>query len=353
MRGSSLDEIKELPIREVAARLNIKTLSGNKTMCFGGHDKRTPSLSFRPAKNSWKCFGCGLGGSVIDLVMQARQIDFDAALDWLAVEFGVNVRRDRSARGPRRKGRSAERQPSESAPARATPDTESGFAPDPELYTWFLNRCSRVSQPLGLNYLRTHGISTDVADRFGVREPRDPVRAFRSLVEHWGPDRLFRSGLAFGRAGKLQRLIWPTYTLLFPFYQGGVVGYVQGRQLAGEPKFPNPKEIRKPLYNLDRIQALPPGSVVHICEGVPGALALESLGRTAVATLGASSFRAEWVEPFLPLDIVLMPDGDRGGDTFRRTISKFFAARGKAVRVVRPLPGKHVADVAAAMRGTA
>ena len=57
------------------------------------------------------------------------------------------------------------------------------------------------------------------------------------------------------------------------------------------------------------------------------------------------------MERFLPYDIVLMPDGDRGGDTFQLTISKFFEARAKTVRVIRPLPGKDVADVAAAMRG--
>jgi DNA primase len=352
MAPDNLDEIRGLPIKKVASRLGIKVLPGNKSMCFRSHDVRTPSLSFWLPKNAWKCFGCGLGGGVIDLVMQAGNMDFRMALDWLRSEFGLGPRWVKGNRSVVKavaplKRHQVDMLGSTSASCRGVVND-----PDPELYGWFLGRCGVVAQPIGLDYLRGHAISLEVANRFGVRELRDPARAFRRLLDHWGPDRLAHCGLAFISAGTPRRLVWSSYSLLFPFCKDGAVEYIQGRRFAGEPKYLNPKGIPKPLYNKDRLSRLPFGEAIHICEGIPDALALETRGLPAVAVLGASSFRAEWVDGFMPYDIVLLPDGDRGGDTFRRTVSQLFAARGKAVHVVRPESGKDVADVAAAMGGT-
>jgi hypothetical protein len=352
MADYNLDEIKRVPIKEVAARLGIKHLRGNKAMCFGGHDTRTPSLSFVPAKNIWKCFGCGRKGDAIELVMSVRECDFKAALAWFATEFQVSVtnilsrRRFGPSAYPTRKRRVAPKA------LKAALEKDLEFSSDPELYGWFMDRCGAVSETVGLDYLANHGIPTDVAFRFGVRELRDPRRAWRRLIARWGAERVFRSGLAWGDGGNPQRLIWTSYTVLFSFYINGTVGYIQGRLFKGEPKYLNPRGIAKPLYNIDRLHSLPAGSIVHICEGVPDALALEAHGLPAVAVLGASSFRQEWVEDFMPYDIVLMPDGDSGGETFRRAISEFFKARGKAVRAVNMPIGKDVADVIGEIRGT-
>ena len=255
MMTDNLGEIKRLPINEIAARLGIKVLRGNKAMCFGGHDKVTPSLSFWSAKNRWKCFGCGLGGGVIDLVMKVRQVDFKTALDWFAFEFGIGVRRNQRGSSYFKVDRSFRRLPTlppQPLQSRGSSDSESGFRADPELYTWLLGKCGPVSECTGLDYLLSHAISRDAAAQFRVRELRKTMVAFRSLLEHWGAGRLFRSGLAFGLAGKPQRLIWPSYTLLFPFVQGDAVVYLQGRQFQREPKFLNLKSIPKPLYNQDR-----------------------------------------------------------------------------------------------------
>ena len=43
------------------------------------HEDAKPSLSIDPVKNSWKCFGCQRGTSVIDFVMEKEGIDFKAA----------------------------------------------------------------------------------------------------------------------------------------------------------------------------------------------------------------------------------------------------------------------------------
>lgn len=44
------------------------------------HEDREPSLVVTPAKNLWHCFGCGLGGGVVDWVMKADGVSFRHAV---------------------------------------------------------------------------------------------------------------------------------------------------------------------------------------------------------------------------------------------------------------------------------
>ena len=69
MEKADLSPIKRIAILEVAGRLGIE-VKGKKAICFGDHDT-DPSLSFVPAKNIWKCFGCDKKGDSITLVMNA------------------------------------------------------------------------------------------------------------------------------------------------------------------------------------------------------------------------------------------------------------------------------------------
>lgn len=351
MRSSDMAPIRRIPILDVADRLGLK-VRGKRAMCFDGHDKRTASLCFAPAKGLWKCFGCGKGGDGPALVMAVLGCDFPNALDWFARQFGVDVSRHDA---PQRKRRQRTRSYlGASLPrSRAQPAVQPEFSIDPDLYAWLMSKCGPVSAKQGLAFLNGHGIPREVANEFGVRELRTPERALRRLIQCWGTTRVYRSGLAWGERAMPERLIWTSYSLLFPFLLAGKTVYIQGRMFRGEPKYLNLRGVAKPLYNTDRLRDLEPGAVVHLCEGVPDALALEAQGLPAIGVLGASSFRAEWADLFMRLTVVLLPDGDSGGETFRRTISGVFADRGKAVRVVCLPAGKDVAEVLAEIGETA
>ena len=97
----------------------------------------------------------------------------------------------------------------------------------------------------------------------------------------------------------------------------------------------------------DRLAALPAGSVVHLCEGIPDAIALEGRGLVAVGVLGATSFRADWVDRFLKFKVVVLGDGDLAGARFAKDISNLFMERGKVVQCMRLPKDKDVADVLA------
>lgn len=52
---------------------------------------RDASLKIYPAQNSWHCFGCGKGGSVIDFVMEMEKIGFVDALRWFNEHFFLGL----------------------------------------------------------------------------------------------------------------------------------------------------------------------------------------------------------------------------------------------------------------------
>ncbi|MGA7391548.1 MAG: CHC2 zinc finger domain-containing protein [Terrimicrobiaceae bacterium] len=52
------------------------------------HDETTPSFTIDPRKNLWKCFGCGAGGSVIDLHAKLRGISIGEAMRKLSPNSG-------------------------------------------------------------------------------------------------------------------------------------------------------------------------------------------------------------------------------------------------------------------------
>jgi DNA primase len=336
-----LSPLKQIPIVDVAKQLGI-AVHGTKAMCFMGHDKASPSLSFLKSRNTWRCFGaCGKHGDAIALVMEKENLDFKSALTWFALNFGVDV------------WLADDKQPAHQ-PVAATvaipplPQVETEFAADSELYAWLLNECPIVFSAKGIDYLARHGISLEFANSFGVRELPEPKSLLLRLIEKWGEPRVYKSGVAWGSDAKPEQLIWKATGLLFPFFQSDSVIYMQARMLEGSRKYLNLRGIAKPLFNTDRLSRLSAESLIHLCEGAPDALAMEAHGMFAVGVLGATSFRPEWVDQFLKFTVEVMVQGDAAGEKFAASISNLFRTSGKTVRCKQLPKGKDVADILAA-----
>ena len=94
---SFFDEVKKIPIVDVVRKftpdLNLHGAGTGKQKanCFSGHDKKTMSLTFYEETNSFYCFGCGAGGSVIDYVAALnKDCPVDAAKK-IAADFNVSI----------------------------------------------------------------------------------------------------------------------------------------------------------------------------------------------------------------------------------------------------------------------
>ena len=55
------------------------------------HGEKTPSFVATPNRETWHCFGCGLGGDIFSFVMQRDSVTFPEALRTLAARAGVEI----------------------------------------------------------------------------------------------------------------------------------------------------------------------------------------------------------------------------------------------------------------------
>ncbi|MBI3955812.1 DNA primase [Candidatus Gottesmanbacteria bacterium] len=92
---SDIDEVKARTdiIAVISARVTLKKAGRHWKALCPFHSEKTPSFIVSPERQSWKCFGCGKGGSVLDFVMEYEHVDFVEALETLAEKAGVKLER--------------------------------------------------------------------------------------------------------------------------------------------------------------------------------------------------------------------------------------------------------------------
>jgi DNA primase len=61
------------------------------------HQEKTPSFHVSPQRQTFHCFGCGVGGSVFRFVMDYEHVDFPAAARKLAARVGIRIIEERAA----------------------------------------------------------------------------------------------------------------------------------------------------------------------------------------------------------------------------------------------------------------
>jgi len=341
-RRADINHLKRnISILSIAERLGV-TVRGNRALCFGGHDRNTWSLTFTPDKNLWYCHGCGKGGSNIDLVMAVLSLQFGKAVEWLSREYNSGTPASPSGTALRARARAGRLSDVERTHEHAH------MVPDPEVYEWFVGRCSLGNR--ALSYLNGRGFTEGTIRHFGIVDLTDPRQVFQDAVRKWGLPRLMSSGLAVlrqdqRRGDQRASLLWWDYTILFPFVCGGRIRYIQGRRLSADgPKYIGLKGITKPMYNVHALSRLKHGETVLICEGLPDVLAAHQFGCVAVGIPGANSFRSEWTDSFLDFRVVVVPDMDTAGQRFGMKIRQSFAHCGKPVDVLRIEGAKDLAE---------
>ena len=55
------------------------------------HDEKTPSFTVSPARNIYKCFGCGKGGNAVSFLMEHEGFSYPEALRFLARKYNITI----------------------------------------------------------------------------------------------------------------------------------------------------------------------------------------------------------------------------------------------------------------------
>lgn len=88
---NKIKEVKELVnIINVAEFLGLKLNRSHFCKC-PFHNERTASLSISEKKQVWKCFGCGKGGDVINLVEELLHINAYQAAKYINDNLGLGL----------------------------------------------------------------------------------------------------------------------------------------------------------------------------------------------------------------------------------------------------------------------
>ena len=228
------------------------------------HEEVEGSFTVYADSEKWYCFGCGLGGDVLDFIQRVEGLSLPEA-----------IRRLDGSPGP---AAGIAPRPAEARRPRVAP-----LPPrDPGLLTAaarFYSGHLRRS-PAGLDYLASRGIGPDAAMRLGIGY--SPGLGLRETLESAGfiADRLSDSGLFTERGSERFAGM-----VVVPEVSGGLVRWLVGRAVDPDrtPRFqalPGPK----PVLGLGRLGPAPRLAVV--AEGVFDWLALVSWGVPAVAALG-------------------------------------------------------------------
>ena len=188
------------------------------------HDEKTPSFTVSPAKNYWKCFGCGKGGTPVHFIMEHEQLTYYEALKWLARKYNIEVK---------------ERELTDEEKLRESM-RESLFVINQYAHSFFVDNLhnSEEGKAIGLNYFRHRGINEETIRKFGLGyspERRDAL-AKKAAAEGYNPSLVDKTGLCFTTEDGRQldrfwgRVMFPVHTV-----SGKVVAF-GGRLLQSNPK---------------------------------------------------------------------------------------------------------------------
>ena len=276
------------------------------------HDEKTPSFIVSPAKNIWKCFGCGKGGNPVHFIMEHEQLTYPEALKWLARKYNIEVK---------------EREMSDEEKQRESM-RESLFVINQYAHKYFVDNLheSEEGRAIGLNYFRHRGINDETIRKFGLGyslEKRDAL-ARKAAAEGYNPALVDKTGLCFTTEDGRQldrfwgRVIFPVHTV-----SGKVVAF-GGRLLQNNPKAG--KYINSPeseiYHKSDHLYGIYFAKQAIIqkdcCIMVEGYLDVISLHQAGIKNVVASSGTSLTIEQIRLVhrftnNMLLLYDGDKAG----------------------------------------
>lgn len=318
-----IDRLKEvIKITDLASELGLD-VRGRQARCYNttahAHGDRNFSLGLDVNRNRYKCFTCGVSGSVIDLYKDINHLTVADAIKDLADRAGLSTMTANKTR------RDAFSYKNDQRPVQ-TPKKQKDFS---DIYETLVFLCGGLDKE-SETYLKgkDRGLTQETLDRFVLCSVTDYQKLDKDLKDKHSIEDLRESGLLSDK----DSLIFYKHKIIIPFIADGRITFLQGRRVdKGDPKYLHLRGRQVPLYNADTLANLSKGDTVYVCEGVFDAMMLEQNGYPAVAILGVNNFKEDMTTLFKGLKVVLCLDNDKAGKEGVQTIAKMFIKKGQQV----------------------
>jgi len=275
------------------------------------HNEKSPSFTVSPAKEIYKCFGCGRSGNTISFLMEHEKYSYAEALRWLAARYNVEI--EEKELNPQ------QRQQQQLA--------ESLFIINAFAQKFFSDIMFNTDegQDIGLSYLKERGFSEETMRKFqlGYSPDARDVFARAALAAQYNLEYLQKSGLVVVRDEKPMdnyrgRVIFPVHN-----QTGKVIGFgariIRSNDRA--PKYINTPENElyvksKILYGAYQArQAIDKQDECLLVEGYTDVISLHQAGVENVVASGGTSLTIDQLRLIKKYTnhLTIIYDGDGAG----------------------------------------
>jgi len=311
-------------VEVIGSYFPLKRAGANFKALCPFHQEKTPSFTVSPSRQTFHCFGCGVGGSVFRFVMDYEHVDFPSAVRKLAARCGITIVEKRGAADEERQYETR----------------RTLLKLHAEAAEWFHeNLVKREVGESARKYLKQRGITAEIAKRWQLGYAPDEWDAFGSWARARGYDArdLITSGLvrtkdeADSDQNQISNLKPQTSydrfrgRIMFPIHNdvGEVIAF-SGRLLKdeeGAAKYLNSPET--PLFRKGNVlfglhktkRALIEADCAIVCEGQIDLISLFEAGITNVVAPQGTAFtenQARILKRFVD-EVVLCFDSDAAG----------------------------------------
>ena len=274
-------------------------------------DERSPSFMVSPAKQLWKDFSSGKGGSVISFLMEHEHFSYPEAIKYLANKYGIEV--EETERSDEEK---------EQATQKENLFIVSDYAKD------YFNRTLlniEEGKAIGLSYFKERGFTSETIQKFSLGYSLDKWGAFTdtAIKKGYQLEFLEKTGLTIVKGEKQfdrfkGRVIFPILSM-----SGRTLGF-GGRILTNDKKAA--KYLNSPesdiyhksdvLYGIYQAkQAIAKEDNCYLVEGYTDVLQFNQTGITNVVSSSGTALTPNQIRLISRLtnNVTVLYDGDEAG----------------------------------------
>lgn len=331
-------------IEEVVSEfVTLKKRGANLIGCCPFHNEKTPSFNVNPARNIFKCFGCGKAGDSAKFLMEHEHLTYPEALRYLAKKYNIKI----------------EEREATAEEIAAQTERERMFNINEFADKYFVDTLwhTEEGQTIGLEYFRERGFLNPIIEKFHLGYSPAKWDAFTEFAKQNGySDELLEK---IGLSIKGSKGLYDRYhgRVMFPIQNltGKVIGF-GGRILINDPEKKSPKYQNSPeseiydkkqtLYGIFQARsAIAKLDECILVEGYFDVLRMHQVGIENVVASSGTSLTIEQIRLVkrYTSNITMLYDGDAAGIHAAIRGTDMILAEGMNVRVV-VLPPEHDPD---------
>jgi len=309
-----VDEIMQTArVEEVIGEfVNLKRAGSNLKGLSPFTDEKTPSFVVSPAKQLFKCFSTGKGGSVVTFLMEKEHFSFPEALRWLADKYGIQL---------------PEEEPQTAEELAAITERESLQIINEFAKNHFQHSLHETDEgkAIGLSYFLERGFRLDVIQKFNLGYCLNKGNEFTETAISKGYKLEFLEKVGLVKSKDDRQFDFFRGRVMFPIHSvtGRVLGF-GGRTLLADKKiakyFNSPESI---IYNKSEILYglyFAKGDIIKydncfLVEGYTDVISMHQSGVTNVVSSSGTSLTHGQIKLIrrYTQNITILYDGDSAG----------------------------------------